>query len=844
MHSPSSLPHAVVVGLDCITGLQTARILARRGVPVIGVASDPGHYCCQTRVTREILQADTGSEEVVRVLESLGESLELRAVLYPCNDASVLMLARHRDRLKGAFHVVLPETGVLETLQDKISFARVAEEIGLPAPRTFLLHDRADAEHAAAHLTFPCILKPPLKTTLWKQNTTAKVYRVESAADLLSLYDRCSGWAEVLMVQEWIDGPDSELYSCNCYFNRESEPLVTFVARKLRQWPPRTGTSCLGEECRNDTVLQLTLHLFRSVGYHGLGYLEVKRDARSGKHYVIEANIGRPTGRSAIAEAGGVELLYAMYCDTTGRPLPEALEQRYGDAKWIFWRQDLRSAWYYWRQGELTIGQWVVLVLRFDAPLVLAGGLILLGAVPLMRHPELATISTVFLLYVNFPAILTKQHGIPAPIAGTFILLLVLPLVHLLVLRRQPFRVDRTFLLMLGLLAAFSMSSLVAVDQLIARKYLLEYIFEGIILYLLVINVIRTRRTLRRVLWTLLAAGALLGSLAAYQEVTGSFDDLGGLAYRNYTAVQDFDREGPAKRERWNRAHGPVNEPNRFAQILLVLLPFAFYLHRREASVTARAISLLLGVLIFAGIALTLSRAAIVASVLLSLILLRMRWLQLSRLAVFGVLLVGIASVHPFFANRMSSIFEAGDIAAGDNRQADSSMRARTTLMLAALKVYFDHPIIGVGPGQFGPFYGAEYARDPSIKMNDEVHRRSQRAHSLFPEIAAEGGTLALGLFTAIIALLAVRLWRISRALHPRDGDGSDLATALWLALVMYLCTGVFLHLSYLRYYWFLIALAAVGVHLLGAHRAAGGAFPARPWNRDAVRTAGDGGAR
>ena len=35
----SPRPQAVVVGLDCITGLQTARLLARRGISVIGIAS-------------------------------------------------------------------------------------------------------------------------------------------------------------------------------------------------------------------------------------------------------------------------------------------------------------------------------------------------------------------------------------------------------------------------------------------------------------------------------------------------------------------------------------------------------------------------------------------------------------------------------------------------------------------------------------------------------------------------------------------------------------------------------------------------------------------------------------
>ncbi|MDQ4077225.1 MAG: hypothetical protein M3220_13375 [Chloroflexota bacterium] len=36
-------PCAIVIGLDSITGLQAARILADRQVPVIGIAKDPDH---------------------------------------------------------------------------------------------------------------------------------------------------------------------------------------------------------------------------------------------------------------------------------------------------------------------------------------------------------------------------------------------------------------------------------------------------------------------------------------------------------------------------------------------------------------------------------------------------------------------------------------------------------------------------------------------------------------------------------------------------------------------------------------------------------------------------------
>lgn len=354
----NKLPYTIVIGLDCITGLQTARILARHHVPIIALARNLDHFCCQTRVCDQIIQADTASEDFICTLERLGPELEQKAVLFPCTDMSVLTISRHRQRLANWYHVALPEPEIVEMLMDKVSFYTYAEKEGLSIPRTFFLENRADAERAVRELTFPCIIKPPIKTPTWERHTKAKVYKVATQEEALALYDRCSQWADTLMIQEWIEGNDASLFSCNCYFNAQSEPLVTFIARKIRQWPPRTGTSCLGEECRNDFVLEESLRLFRGVNYRGLGYVEMKRDERTGKHYIIEPNIGRPTGRSAIAEAGGVELLYTKYCDALNLPLPENREQKYQGAKWIFLRRDIQSALYYWKRGELTLREW------------------------------------------------------------------------------------------------------------------------------------------------------------------------------------------------------------------------------------------------------------------------------------------------------------------------------------------------------------------------------------------------------------------------------------------------------------------------------------------------------
>jgi D-aspartate ligase len=347
---------AAVVGLDCITGLQTARILQSRGVRVVGVAGDRRHFCCRTQAVEHVVEAS--DEGLVVALERLGDRFRERAVLFPCTDKSVRLISRHRTQLEGLYHTVLPDPDTVELLLDKAAFHEYAAAHGYRVPRTCVVVDGATAQEAAEALTFPCSVKPAVKTPRWEEVAPAKAFRVTSPDELVALCGRLRAWAPVLVAQEWVEGDESSLFSCNCYFDRDSAPLVTFVARKLRQWPLDVGTSSLGEECRDDGVLDVTVRLFEELGLQGLGYLELKRDERSGELVIIEPNVGRPTGRSAIAEAGGVELLYTAYCDAAGLPLPSERVQRYRGAKWIYWRADAQAATIRWRRGELTLRDW------------------------------------------------------------------------------------------------------------------------------------------------------------------------------------------------------------------------------------------------------------------------------------------------------------------------------------------------------------------------------------------------------------------------------------------------------------------------------------------------------
>ena len=348
-------PPVVIIGLDCPTGLQASRTFAARGIEVIGIAASARHPCARTRSCRRVIEVESGEAPLVEALMRLGAQLGERAVLVPCADLGVLAVSKHQTELRMSYRFAVPTIDVTAILLDKALFAKFATIHEFPIPRTFVISGLDDIETAGAELEYPCVLKPSVKSPTWSANTTAKAIVVDSPRALTESYTKYAPWADAFVVQEWIVGGDEDHYTCDCYVSAQGVPLVTFSARKIRQWPPGTGQGSLSVECRDDYVRDLTLRVLATAGHHGQGYLETKRDTRSGRHLIVEANIGRPTGRVAAAERAGVELLMTMYCDLVGAPLPTARTQKYLGTKWIHLRRDLQASAHLMLTGKASL---------------------------------------------------------------------------------------------------------------------------------------------------------------------------------------------------------------------------------------------------------------------------------------------------------------------------------------------------------------------------------------------------------------------------------------------------------------------------------------------------------
>lgn len=448
-------------------------------------------------------------------------------------------------------------------------------------------------------------------------------------------------------------------------------------------------------------------------------------------------------------------------------------------------------------------------------PILVIGAFVV--GLALLRWPDAATVVFIFGLYVNIPAVATQFYGVPGLIAAGMVGLLLIPLGQRL-MDRTPVIVAPVLLLLVAYLGVLLLSSAAALARgLPAPSESVEvFIAEGILIFVLVTNAVRTLPTLRRVVWALLVAGALMGALSVHQAVTQSYDsNYGGFAQVYGRALEAGEDE---EVETQPRASGPVGEKNRYAQVMLVLVPLALLTIWNERRRWLKVVTVGITLLILTAIVLTFSRGAGIGLALLLVAMLALRHVKpLHFVAILLGLMLAVVLVAPTYGERVETLSGIQGILFDDaDDDPDGAILGRTTSNLAAVNVFLDHPVLGVGPGMYSPYYSRDYANDLGLRH----FTTNRRAHNLYLEIAAETGIVGLSVFLAIVGTTLLQLWRArQRFLHDRP-ELASWATGFGLATMAYLTTAVFLHLSYPRYFWLLIALANAVIYILSREEA------------------------
>jgi D-aspartate ligase len=334
------LQPAVVVG-GGLNALGIVRSLGQAGIALIVVDNDPKSPAMRSRFGRKVVCAALEGDVFVACLLELARGQSARLMLFVTEEKSVIEVSASRAALAAHFYLRLPEHQRLMDLMHKQGFQDLAESVGAPVPRTVRLQGPHDLPRADA-LTYPCVFKPSKKDygygALFK-----KAYKVGSPAEVAELYAQIHPVLADMVVQEWIEGSDADVYFCLQYVGADGAVVSSFTGRKIRAWPPRIGgtASCTAAWEVADQLKDMTATFFRQVGFTGMGSMEYKRDERDGRFYMVEPTVARTDFQEEVASLNGVNIPQAAYLYESG------LSQIAGHKPAVpqIWREPMCDRW-------------------------------------------------------------------------------------------------------------------------------------------------------------------------------------------------------------------------------------------------------------------------------------------------------------------------------------------------------------------------------------------------------------------------------------------------------------------------------------------------------------------
>jgi predicted ATP-grasp superfamily ATP-dependent carboligase len=355
-------PPVVLLG-----GLNVVRALGLAGIPVVVASSASDEAAFASRYCRgSLLLPSLGDRRAVvdsllRTGARLAGSLGRRVPLFYSNDDWQRLVQDYRTELAEHYALLLNDVEVADALIDKDRFQPLAAARGLPVPRSFEWDELDQAPG-------PVLVKPrakfrdptPAQMRLFGTQAKARIFRTGAAlrADAAAQQLRPE-----LLIQEYIDGRDRDIWSFHGFCDEESRLLDWFIGRKIRTYPRLTGCSTYLELAHNEELAELGRQIVSALGLKGVFKVDLKREPHSGDFRVLEVN-ARYNLWHYLAAANGLNLPLTAYEHLVYGRRPAAPRSYRTFRRWLY----LRFDWLAYRElaarGELGLGEWLASLAR------------------------------------------------------------------------------------------------------------------------------------------------------------------------------------------------------------------------------------------------------------------------------------------------------------------------------------------------------------------------------------------------------------------------------------------------------------------------------------------------
>jgi D-aspartate ligase len=327
---------AVVVN-SSLNALGVIRSLAPGRMPIYMVTTTRSCPAAWSRFCHVVRLPSLSGRALIDGLKRLANRIGQRPVLILTGDAEVDAVSTYREELEPLFRISLPSKEMVTLLADKTLFQKYAEREQFPVPRSIVINRRSDLQLIAG-LTPPLVIKPGDKT-LVLSGQVERAVRVNTLERAQSEASRMLPHAARIVVQEWVDGADTEIYFTLFACDSNCKVLTMFSGRKLVCDPPAVGSTavCIAAPDQAAELGSLSRQIIARVGYKGIGSFEFKFNRRAGKFIIIEPTVGRTDWQEEIATLCGANIPLITYWAEVGRQVQETS----GGRSDIAWRSSI-----------------------------------------------------------------------------------------------------------------------------------------------------------------------------------------------------------------------------------------------------------------------------------------------------------------------------------------------------------------------------------------------------------------------------------------------------------------------------------------------------------------------
>lgn len=328
-------------------------------------------------------------------------------------------------------------------------------------------------------------------------------------------------------------------------------------------------------------------------------------------------------------------------------------------------------------------------------------------------------------------------------------------------------------------------------------RFLLQSLAIALVFLIAFAAMLNTERQLRLLLYVWAVTAAVLGGMSVF-----AFGGMLSLPHLDLTQA--------------GRSQGGVGDPDFFAGMQLVTVPLTLVLASDAKDRRLRILFYACTLTLLASVFTSLSRGGFIGIVVLGVIFLASKPERLFRsrrekalaLVVVALGMVGFFS-RPWL--RSEVLTRAESIYAPKNKDEQSGA-GRTNLWKAAAKTAKDHPVTGVGFGTF-PYISEELLYEtPGVDaeiIQERAAGHNLVAHNTYLGTAAELGITGLMLYLALIISTLMALKRTAVRAPPLGAPFvGRVAHALYLGLITWAVTTVFLSAETARTFWIIVALS------------------------------------